>query len=263
MCCFLCHVGPSLSLSKLACPNGEAMTHEHGQDVGVDVNLDEFLGPEEEPGPRRALRKTETIDPQQYAVLTQPADRRVISHQSLGLGSFLFEMASDNANRLRLLAPDRPLAGDGHFKWASACSGSEGARFVLDAMNMAFEEFETECHLSHAFSCEKALEKRKWIREVMQCQPCPLSEEGDERRKLDITSGIECKSGGPLAAGPSAGEANAYSGLPCIFEDISDLGAEHAKCWQHGEGTCKVPSVDLLIIGTSCKDRFHFTMNIF
>lgn len=232
------------------------MTPEHGQEVGVDVDLDEFLGPEM-PGPstshRRVLGKKDTIDPQQYTVLTQPEDRRVISHQSLRLGNFLFEMATDNANRLKLLAPDRPLAGDGHFKWASACSGSEGVRFVLDAMNVAFEEFETDCHLSHAFSCEKALEKRKWIREVMQCQPCP--EEGDGRRKLQIKSGVECKSGVPLAAGPSAGEANAYSRLPCIFEDISDLGAEHAKCWQHGEGTCKVPSVGLMIVGTSCKDR--------
>ena len=33
-----------------------------------------------------------------------------------------------------------------------------------------------------------------------------------------------------------------------------DMGAAQAECWEHGPGKCHVRSVDLLIVGTSCKD---------
>lgn len=39
----------------------------------------------------------------------------------------------------------------------------------------------------------------------------------------------------------------------CIFEDIQQMGQDTAKCWQHGK-RCPVQGVDLLIVGTSCKD---------
>ena len=38
----------------------------------------------------------------------------------------------------------------------------------------------------------------------------------------------------------------------CEFA-AEDLGQETAECWVHGR-FCLVPSVDLLIVGTSCKD---------
>ncbi len=39
----------------------------------------------------------------------------------------------------------------------------------------------------------------------------------------------------------------------CIFEDITELWEGEAKCSVH-EQKCEVPAVDLLVIGTSCKD---------
>ena len=39
----------------------------------------------------------------------------------------------------------------------------------------------------------------------------------------------------------------------CIFRDIVQLGQATALCWTHSRN-CKVPSVDILVVGTSCKD---------
>lgn len=41
--------------------------------------------------------------------------------------------------------------------------------------------------------------------------------------------------------------------LPCIFEDITEMGKKVAACWQHGK-QCSIPTVDFLVLGTSCKD---------
>ena len=40
---------------------------------------------------------------------------------------------------------------------------------------------------------------------------------------------------------------------PCLFVDICELGGDVADCAAHGQ-KCPVPQVDLLVLGTSCKD---------
>lgn len=41
--------------------------------------------------------------------------------------------------------------------------------------------------------------------------------------------------------------------MPCLFTDICDMGKEMATCSCHGS-KCFTPSVDILVVGTSCKD---------
>ena len=48
--------------------------------------------------------------------------------------------------------------------------------------------------------------------------------------------------------------------LPCIFHDIQDLNKAQAPCWEHN-GFCNVPAVDLIIVGTSCKDMSRANPN--
>ena len=40
---------------------------------------------------------------------------------------------------------------------------------------------------------------------------------------------------------------------PAFFENIATLGQQSAYCWQHGQ-PCRVKSVDILVVGTCCKD---------
>ena len=39
----------------------------------------------------------------------------------------------------------------------------------------------------------------------------------------------------------------------CIFSNLQDMASHEAPCWQHKK-KCPVRGVDLLIVGTSCKD---------
>jgi len=74
---------------------------------------------------------------------------------------------------------------------------------------------------------------------------------------------------------------------PCIFMDICQLGGDHASCAVHGKqrattkasgrdstkvsdrargdqlavGNCPIPQVDILILGTSCKDMSRANPN--
>ena len=48
--------------------------------------------------------------------------------------------------------------------------------------------------------------------------------------------------------------------LPCIFEDITDMGGRAAQCWQH-DRKCAIKSVDLLVVGASCKDMSRANVN--
>lgn len=51
----------------------------------------------------------------------------------------------------------------------------------------------------------------------------------------------------------AGGDLDEVVGGKCIFQDIAELECDEAKCCRHGGG-CIVPSVDLLVVGTSCKD---------
>ena len=50
-----------------------------------------------------------------------------------------------------------------------------------------------------------------------------------------------------------SGSASHAAASPCLFVDICELGGDVADCAAHGQ-KCPLPQVDLLVLGTSCKD---------
>ena len=62
-----------------------------------------------------------------------------------------------------------------------------------------------------------------------------------------------CEPGHGLKQTPQRSAQRDSSDLPCVFCDITHMGGQLAKCVTHGS-ECYVPSVDVLLVGTSCKD---------
>ena len=100
--------------------------------------------------------------------------------------------------------------------WGSCCSGSEGPAYAVAAINDVCRARGLRLKFKHSFSCKSNEEKRKWIAQVL----------------------------GGLGADFEGG---------CIFTDITEMWKGETKCSLH-DRQCEVPGVDLLIIGTSCKD---------
>jgi site-specific DNA-cytosine methylase len=94
------------------------------------------------------------------------------------------------------------------------CSGSEGCHFVFAAMQKTYAAAGGAGQWRQAFACELAPAKRQWIRSL-------LAAEGQ--------------------------------GHVCVFHDVTDMRSEFALCDTHGK-RCRVPPVDVLVAGTSCKD---------
>ena len=84
--------------------------------------------------------------------------------------------------------------------------------------------------------CSGNGDKQQWIKAILAVGPLRESSSFLWPPRVD-----------PLGAG---GDIDASK---CIFENITDLKLKEAKCFRHG-GVCNVPSVDLLVVGTSCKD---------
>jgi len=95
--------------------------------------------------------------------------------------------------------------------------------------------------MSHVFSCEKDAEKRKWI-------ACASFLAADTVQRASSQSQ-------QAAHAAAAGRACCHTRLaePCLFVDIATLGQPEAECATHRK-KCLVPEVDLLVLGTSCKD---------
>ena len=163
------------------------------------------------------------------------ASSRVTSPQAIVDGTLLPELAEQNlAGFESILQAGHPLAAGfpansdhmDHVEltWGSACSGSEGVHFAIEACNLAMAKKGVPVTFTHAFSCENNKPKQAWINDV-------------------------------LNAGKLFGGRDCYDpGLPgCIFCDIRDLGSDMSKCYRHSQN-CPVPTVDCLFLGTSCKD---------
>lgn len=89
----------------------------------------------------RVLRARPTVDPEEVERQTREArEARRVEPDDLRTGSYLAKMAATNARVLRAMAPSRPLAGPLQLTWASACSGSEGPRFVAEVLNRCYED---------------------------------------------------------------------------------------------------------------------------
>lgn len=128
--------------------------------------------------------------------------------------------------------------------WASCCSGSEGPVFCMQAINSAAKAFPglSPFCFTHAFSCEKDGENRKWI-----ANASALAAETVQSLTRGTAQQQKCQ------GCCHSGSASHAAASPCLFVDICELGGDVADCAAHGQ-KCPVPQVDLLFLGTSCKD---------
>ena len=170
---------------------------------------------------------------------SQKATKQALPAPGLVSGSWLRTVACENADVFEWEGLGRPLGpvAEGHLpggflRWGSMCSGSEGPHFAIAAMNHVLGRKGLHT-LRHEFSCELSADKRKWIRCVNQFGELTMAE-ADSQWQIVGATGQD-------------------SFLPCIFEDMTRMNEHEADCWQHGQ-KCPVRSVDLLIVGTSCKD---------
>ena len=186
------------------------------------------------PAKAKAKAKTRLLEPNEsdHSALMLKASGRVCAASHISDGSLLPRLAKENLHGFATQFPKEHLAlgpveqrkQELSLTWATCCSGSEGVHFVVEAMNEAMRDHGLKVHLKHKFSCEANKDKRAWIRQV-------------------LTS--TC-----IAESMTAESAD---GCGCIFEDIAALGQGEAACSNH-ERCCPVETVDLLVVGTSCKD---------
>ena len=227
--------------------------------------------------PSRSLRTSATIEPESIEKWMTEARSRTISPESLHDGTWLLTAAEENLQSCQAMSgrsslPSRSLT------WGSCCSGSEGVRFCFDALNILAKKEGRQINFEHVFSCEANPDKIQWIAAVNELAPTVM--EGIEKSRYGSSC---CELGGPIADSRS----------PCLFTDICTLGQEHAACAAHRkdascppvaatgqrqedrvsdhgrvsdrgrlpEGHCFVPQVDILILGTSCKDMSRANPN--
>ena len=178
---------------------------------------------------RRTLKKDGSGDGE----LLLAASSRVTKAQDIVGGDLLPCLAEENLNSFRSVFPtssvvlglkpgdlDSPLS----LTWGSCCSGSEGVHFAVLAVQNTLAQQGFKVEFAHAFSCESNKQKRLWIRRVLQS--------GNVFNRANA-------------------DHSAHYG--CIFKDIGDMSHGQAFCEVHNK-ECPVKSVDLLFIGTSCKD---------
>ena len=204
-----------------------------------------------------------------------------VSAKELRDGTWLLRIAESNFQRFGDISDTSIFPTLRKMSWGSLCSGSEGTYFVMEAINAALAAANQEFRLEHRFSCEISPEKRCWIEAVAECGPATMQEllqlrsidlESDgedvkptseaqekfQRNPADSDSSDTLEDYPTNLAGCKPGEAKLRatldsSEMPCRFCDITDMGSRMSKCMAHGD-KCFVPHVDLLVVGTSCKD---------
>lgn len=197
---------------------------------------------------RRELRSCPTVDPDSVDAWRAKAQSRTLSADSVQSGRWLAQAAAENFETCRDMCSGKVPKLPRCLTWASCCSGCEGPLFCMQAINDAAKVLPglAPWCLSHVFSCEKDGEKRKWIANasVLAAETLRSLTETTAQQESNVT---ECK--GCCRSG-IAGKGVA---TPCLFVDICELGQDMADCAAHGQ-KCPVPQVDLLVLGTSCKD---------
>ena len=164
---------------------------------------------------RRCVQATPTVDPDAAEALAASCRKRVAPAEKFIDGTILESLADEHLHNFKKIAPHRAHAPRGCRTWGSMCSGSEGAHFVLDAFQKAVVKSGTPFSIKQRFSCEVNKAKQTWINNLVN-------------------------------------KGN-HPGDVCIFADAQDMRGSTAKCVAHNK-ECTVEPVDLLIVGTSCKD---------
>ena len=258
----------------------------------------------------RQLQRRPTVDSALLQHFRDEGKKRELAAESLQDGSWLLKVASENYDSChRMCGGAQQLLPPHSLTWGSCCSGSEGARFCTEALNLLYRsKGGPEMSLVQKFSCESHTEKQKWIAAVDRHAAATVQKIAGAHSVQDLLDGqseqipddahsvqeVKDSPGNGDQGGPSdsdtsrstssssssdddCGNAASAPGLEsaaevaeaslrkqtlqpscqledvCIFRNIADLGNEVADCVTHNK-PCAVPAVDLLIIGTSCKD---------
>ena len=192
----------------------------------------------------RVLKKSDSHASDAEAVvdleLLKQASSRVADADALAKGDAVYDFAEENLKGFHSLFTQEfeeqaRLASHVHLTWASGCSGSEGAFYVMEAVSRAYSLCSGTCalkvSLKHTFSCEAQADKQRWIQAVLDCGPLKNMDGGAD----------------------SSESSDAADSKGCLFNDIQTLGETHAERITHGQ-KCKVPRCDIFVIGSSCKD---------
>jgi len=96
--------------------------------------------------------------------LMAEASRRVVSAEDIRTGALLQVLALENFEGFQKLEGNSPLVlGQRDLQeelvlsWASACSGSEGIYYAMEAINATVTHLGVKVQLQHTFSCESIL----------------------------------------------------------------------------------------------------------
>ena len=221
------------------------------------------------------------MDPLELESWMEKGRSRLLRSEALHDGTWLLQAAQENTHVAadmtgRSIWPSRSLT------WASCCSGSEGVKFCFEALRIIAGEMGQHLRFRHVFSCESNKEKMQWISMVNSC-----TKECMHKIKKKWQGGDSPRHEGPQDEDEEAEESEDD---PCIFMDICQLGGDHASCAVHGKqqrattkasgrdstkvsdrargdqyqlalGNCPIPQVDILILGTSCKDMSRANPN--
>lgn len=117
--------------------------------------------------PTRRLQARPTIDAMAAEATTSRAQSTQVAPHLFADGSLLQQLAVDHLGRFNELAPHRRLEMPRELSWASACSGSEGAHFVFEAIAGLYKASGVATSFRQKFACEYKDEKRKWIADVL------------------------------------------------------------------------------------------------
>jgi site-specific DNA-cytosine methylase len=190
---------------------------------------------------RRSLTRAPTLNIDEVDEMIVACRMQQLDASCFHNATLLKTLADQHVANFKKLLPDTKRHDDksalGERTWGSLCSGSEGAHFVMDAVNYtlaasgqnpaasgqeplfaASGKNPNTLQFRQVFACEIQASKRKWIDAVVN----------DERRAHDQP-------------------------LICIFCDIRCMGGTVAECSVHNR-KCIVPDCDILIVSTSCKD---------
>ena len=167
---------------------------------------------------RRRLRRNPTLDPRAAKYKIDACQKQQVDRSLFHSGMLLHALSEQHMDTARELCPSLKSSLNGKRTWGSLCSGSEGAHFVMEAIQDSFRKHGFDFELQQVFACEVDPKKREWIDQIIN------SQRRAEQRELI-----------------------------CIFKNIKDMGGSVADCHTHGH-KCRVPSCDFLVVSTSCKD---------
>ena len=177
----------------------------------------------EPPAKKRSLTRQLTVERGAAEAMMKKNQSEILSGTAFKNGSLLGDLARSHVRSFREVLPDNHKPMSGLRTWATLCSGSEGAHFVMQEVELAMGAWNTASgqeplQLVQLFACESVAIKRKWIHHVVN--------------------------GPRKAKGQKA---------MCIYTDILHMGQRTAFCETHDK-ECEIPGVDILLVSTSCKD---------